>query len=185
VLDNMKYIDVAKNKKEEYRLTRPGRYIFFLNNYSGRLSINIESKNVEAYLFGLYIGRGSDQFRLNTVQHHLAGKSFSDLLIKGIFYDQSKFIYEGLIKIDKKAQQSHAYQKNQNLIMSEKCFVDSRPFLEILANDVFCTHASTTGQLSQEEMEYLFSRGLNYNQAEKLLVEGFANEVREKIKKLT
>src|SRR3990167_1751845 len=99
-----------------------------------------------------------------------------------VFYDESKFIYQGLIRIEKEAQKSKAYQKNQNLMMSDKCFVDSRPFLEILANDVYCTHGSTTGKLNQNEIYYLMTRSLDKNSAKKLLVDGFIQEIPEKIK---
>ena len=104
--------------------------------------------------------------------------------IKGIFFDQSRFIYEGLIRIDKDAQKTHAYQKNQNLIMGKNSFVDSRPFLEILANDVFCTHGSTTGQLNKEQSYYLSSRGLTHQQSEQILISGFIQDLFSKIEEL-
>src|SRR3989338_9883099 len=132
----MKFIDIARQKKEKFIVQRPGKHIFFLNNYSGNLQVEIKVPQAEVYIFGLYFGKSYKQFKLHTVQHHIAGDSMSDLFIKGVFYDSSKFLYEGLIHIDKGAQKSNAYQKNQNLIMSDRVYVDSRPFLEIEANDV-------------------------------------------------
>jgi Fe-S cluster assembly protein SufD len=178
------FIDVVKENKTEYRLSRPGKYVFFLNNYSGNLIVKINSENVKAYLYGVYTGRNKDVFRLHTTQHHQVGKSFSDLLIKSVLYDESKLLYEGLIKIDKKAQQSQAYQKNQSLVMSDKCFVDSRPDLEILANDVFCTHGSTIGQPDKEQINYLLNRGIAFDQAQLMIVDGFLHEVKERIQHL-
>ena len=177
----MEYIDINKEKKELYRLTKPGKYIFFLKNYSGKLMVEIKSAGVEAYLFGIYEGKNKDNFQLETVQRHMAPGSFSELLIKGVFNDESKFNYQGLIKIDEGADKTHAYQKNQNLIFGEKCFVQSKPYLEILANDVFCTHGSTTGKLDQEQINYLLMRGIDKVESEKLLVKGFVDEIYQKV----
>lgn len=166
----MKFIDITKEKKEKYIVSKPGKYVFFVANYSGTVNIEVKSPQAEIFIYGLYIGRGKDNFKLNTIQHHTVGNSISDLLIKGVFFDESKFIYEGLIRIDKRAQKSNAYQKNQNLIMSPNVFVDSRPFLEILANDVRCTHGSTTGKLDEEQLYYLENRGIDYNRAVKMVM---------------
>ena len=103
-------------------------------------------------------------------------------MIKGVFDGSSRFIYQGLIKIEKSGQKSHAYQKNKNLILSSGVYVDSRPFLEILANDVFCTHGSTTGKINEESLFYLKSRGIDQKNAEQLYVSGFIQEVIDKIK---
>jgi Fe-S cluster assembly protein SufD len=107
----------------------------------------------------------------------VVGNSQSNLFVRGVFDDSSKFLYEGLIQIDKKAQKSNAYQKNQNIILSNKVYVDSRPFLEIQANDVRCTHGSTTGRLNTEELFYVQSRGFDIIEAKKLLIQGFKAEV--------
>lgn len=184
VLVNMKFTDVSKEKKDRYLVKTPGKHIFFLHNFSGELNIEVEAKLAEVYIFGIYIGRGADNFKVNTIQNHKVGENVSDLLIKGVFFDESKFIYQGLIRIEKKAQKSNAYQKNQNLIMSPNVFVDSRPFLEILANDVRCTHGSTTGKLDAEQIYYLQSRGLAFASAEKVLIKGFIEDVFNKIEAL-
>ncbi|OGK40072.1 hypothetical protein A3F34_01520 [Candidatus Roizmanbacteria bacterium RIFCSPHIGHO2_12_FULL_44_10] len=180
----VKLIKVKENSKGSYRITKSGRHVFLLENYSGTFSVDIESENSEVYIFGLYIGKDQDHFNLNTIQRHVVGNSVSDLLIKGVFFGESKFLYEGLIRIEKKAQKSNAYQKNQNLILSDKVFVDSRPFLEILANDVRCTHGSTTGKISQEQIFYLQARGLDGAEAQKLIVAGFTDEIFIKIASL-
>ena len=178
------FVNVSNSKKTKYIVGKPGKHVFFLFNYSGRLHIEIKSRDAEVFIYGIYIGRGTDNFKLESVQHHLVGQNVSDLLIKGVFFDESKFIYEGLIRIEKKAQKSNAYQKNQNLLMSPKVFVDSRPFLEILANDVRCTHGSTTGRLDAEQIYYLRSRGLDMKKAEKVLIDGFIEDVFNKMEAL-
>lgn len=178
------FTDISLNTKENYRVDRPGRHIFFMFNRSGNIKIDIKCEGAEVYIYGLYVGRDTQIFQVNTTQHHAVGNSISDLLIKGVFYDESKFLYEGLIRIDKKAQKSNAYQKNQNLVMSSGVFVDSRPYLEILANDVRCTHGSTTGRLNNDQIYYCQARGISMKQAKDLLIKGFVNDIFSKIDSL-
>jgi len=177
-----KFINLNKTGKKTLIFNKPGDYAVFLHNLSGEYNFKIESSDVNLDILGLYMGNGSDNFELKTNQYHIAPNSTSNLLIKGVFDDRSKFIYQGLIKIEKAGQKSHAYQKNKNLILSEKAFVDSRPFLEILADDVFCTHGSTTGKINEESLFYLKSRGLQQKTAEKLYIAGFVQEIIDKIK---
>ena len=176
------FINLNKTKTKKLNFTKSGKYIVFFQNLSGKFSFELKEKGIDLQILGLFIGKNKDRFQVETIQHHVAPNSVSNLLIKGVFYDESKFIYQGLIRIEKAAQKTHAYQKNQNLIMSDSCFVDSRPFLEILANDVFCTHGSTTGKLNQEQIYYLQTRNLVKKSAEKLLIDGFIQEIPSRIK---
>lgn len=178
---NSKLINLNKEKIDKLNFKESGNYVVFFHNLSGKFTFEINAEQVNLDIFGLFIGKESDQFKIETIQHHKAASSTSNLLIKGVFAGSSKFIYQGLIRLEKSAQKSHAYQKNQNVILSDKCFVDSRPFLEILANDVFCTHGSTTGRLNRDEIYYLKTRGLNQSEANKLLIDGFVNDIYQKI----
>lgn len=175
------FINLNENPQNSLTFSKPGDYVVFFHNISGKLNFEIEAEGTNVYIYGLFTGKDADQYHIETIQHHKVGNSFSDLLIKGVFEDKAKLIYQGLIRIEKGAQQSHAYQKNQNLVLSKDAFVDSRPFLEILANDVFCTHGSTTGKLNKEQIFYAKSRGLTQKEAEKLLVEGFISELYSKV----
>ena len=180
--ENLKLINLNKEKKETLIFNKPGDYVVFFENLSGEFSFRIEAENVNLEIYGLYVGKGNDQFTIKTIQHHIAPNSSSNLLVKGIFFDQAKFFYRGLVRIEKGAQKSHAYQKNQNLVLSSNVDIDSKPDLEILANDVFCTHGSTTGYLNEEQIFYLKSRGLKESKAKNLLIEGFVGEIKEKLK---
>ncbi len=176
----MPTINLNVTKTSKVTFDRPGDYVVFFENLSGDFTFDIKESGVNLKIFGLYHGKDKDEFQINTFQNHVAPGSTSDLLIKGVFDDQSRFYYRGLVRIEKNAQKSHAYQKNQNLLLSKNCFVDSKPYLEILANDVFCTHGSTTGRIDKEMMFYTLTRGLAKPDAEKLLVDGFLNEIRQK-----
>lgn len=175
------YIDLNKSKKSKFQINKPGSYVAFVENKSGDFVFELNAQNVDLKIFGLFHGTKSDEYKVHTVQHHRAPNSTSNLLIRGVFEDESKFHYTGLVKIEKKAQKSHAYQKNQNLILSPGVFVESEPFLEIEANDVFCTHGSTTGKISEDQLYYLTSRGIHKKQAKELIVNGFLEEVRHNI----
>lgn len=177
-----KLINLNNIARQKLTFTKPGKYIVYFKNLSGKFEFDLKAPHIDLEIYGLFVGEKQNKFTVETVQRHMAPRSVSNLLIKGVFFDESKFIYQGLIRLEKKAQKSHAYQKNQNLIMSEKCFVDSRPFLEILANDVFCTHGSTTGRLNREQLYYLETRMLERRTAEKLIIDGFIREIPDKIR---
>lgn len=170
-------------KKNFQRLSfdKPGVYKIFFKNLTGEFHFDIQSSGVDLEIFGLYVGRNDDHFQLKTFQNHFVGQSKSNLLIKGVFFNRAKFFYEGLIRIEKKGQKSHAYQKNQNLVLSDNVFISSEPKLEIMANDVFCTHGSTTGRLNKDQIYYLQTRGLTKKKAENLLIKGFIKEIEEKL----
>lgn len=171
--------------QEEYIVNDVDNQIFLLYNYSGKLHVKIQKEQAKVYIFGIYVGKGDDNIKIKTIQDHQMGKSLSDLFIRGVFFDNAKFLYEGLITIAKNAQQSNAYQKNQNLLLSKGAFVDSRPFLEIEANDVRCTHGSTTGRIDKEQLYYMNMRGIDNENAQKIIVDGFIEEVFVKIEEIS
>lgn len=164
------------------RFDKPGAYTVYFCNLSGKLIFDLRASGVTLTIRGLFVGRGNDDFVLETVQRHVAPYTTSDLLIKGVLFERSKFHYRGLIRIEKNAQKSHAYQKNQNLMMSPDVFIESKPFLEILAHEVFCTHGSTTGMLNKEHIHYFASRGISIEKAKQLLIKGFINDLIDTIR---
>jgi len=175
------FINLNEVKGEHIVLDKPGSYTAFFYNKSGLFNFELNAKNVELNIYGLYIGRRDDIFKVETIQHHNAPLTTSNLFIKGVFKDRSKFLYKGLIRIEKKGQTSHAYQKNQNLVLSKDAFIESKPYLEILANDVFCTHGSTTGKINEDELYYLQTRGVAKEQAKDLIVTGFINDIIDRL----
>lgn len=147
----------------------------------GDVKINIAGKNANVQILGIIVGYGKQKINLYTLQDHFQPNSVSDLFIKSVLFDEAKLNYSGLIKIEKKAQKSNAYQKNQNLLMSPSAWADSRPYLEILANDVRCTHGATIGKVDSNQLYYLATRGLNEVEATKLIVSGFYQEIINRI----
>jgi len=178
----MKLINLNKTTQTNFDFDNPGDYFVYFYNLSGKYNFNIKASGINLDISGVFIGNEKNNFTLQTFQNHIAPKSKSNLLIKGVFYDQAKFNYQGMIRIEKQAQQSHAYQKNQNILISDDCVVSSKPDLEILADDVFCTHGSTTGQLDKDQLLFLQMRGLSKKQAQLCLVDGFVSEIVDKIR---
>lgn len=128
-------------------------------------------------MLGLYFAQGDQHFDHSTRQDHEVPHATSDLLYKGALDDGARSIFRGLIKVFPKAQRTDAYQTNRNLILSRNAEATSLPNLEIEADDVRCSHAATVGQLDQEELFYIMSRGVARREAERLVVFGFFGEV--------
>ncbi len=128
-------------------------------------------------MLALTIATGTQEFDQRTLQIHQAPNTKSDLLYKNALNDSSKTNFSGLIIVDPDAQKTDAYQSNRNLMLSEDAEVNSLPGLEIQANDVRCTHGSTTSRVDPEQLYYLQSRGIRPKTAHQLLVFGFFEEV--------
>jgi Fe-S cluster assembly protein SufD len=128
-------------------------------------------------MLGLYFGDADQHFDHNTSQDHVAPHAHSDLLYKGALDDKSRAVFRGIIRVHKNAQQTDAYQTNRNMLLSDDARADSLPNLEIEADDVKCSHGATVGQLDEESLFYLMSRGLPRSRAERLVVLGFLGEV--------
>lgn len=132
-------------------------------------------------MLGLYFGDEDQHFDHNTSQDHEVPNTFSDLLYKGALDQASRAVFRGIIRVHEGAQQTDAYQTNRNLLLSEKARADSLPNLEIAADDVKCSHGATVGQLDEESLFYMMSRGLPREKAERLVVLGFLGEVLSKL----
>jgi Fe-S cluster assembly protein SufD len=132
-------------------------------------------------MLGLYFGRGNQHFDHSTRQDHEVPHATSDLLYKGALTDSAHAVFRGLIKVYPKAQRTDAYQTNRNLILSRKAEAVALPNLEIEADDVRCSHAATVGQLDDEELFYIMSRGISRELAERLVVFGFFGDVLERL----
>jgi len=128
-------------------------------------------------MLALTVATGTQEFDQRTLQIHQAPNTKSDLLYKNALNDSSKTNFSGLIIVDPDAQKTDAYQSNRNLMLSEEAEINSLPGLEIQANDVRCTHGSTTSRVDPEQLYYLQSRGIPSKTAHQLLVFGFFEEV--------
>ena len=145
------------------------------------LNARLLGPGASSNMLGLYFGDGDQHFDHNTSQDHLAPATHSDLLYKGALDGASRSVFRGIIRVAEKAQQTDAYQTNRNLLLSGDARADSLPKLEIEADDVKCSHGASVGELDEEAIFYLMSRGLSRNQAERLVVLGFLGEVLQRL----
>ena len=171
---------------ERVRIARDARFHWTYTALGGKLTkldleMHLDGEGTEAKFSGCYFGNGTQHFDFHTFQNHNVGHSVSDLLFKGALRDRARMVYQGLIKVHKDAQRSDAYQANRNLLLSERARADSIPSLEIEANDVRCTHGATVGQVDDDQLYYLMSRGLPRPEAERMIIQGFFEPVLERI----
>jgi Fe-S cluster assembly protein SufD len=142
---------------------------------------NMNGQGARAFVHGFMFGDQRQHFHLHTLQRHLQPNCTSDLLIKGCLKDRARSVYQGLIQVAENAQRTDAYQANRNLLLSDQARADSIPGLEILANDVRCTHGATLGFIDPEHLFYLMARGLPPVDAQRLIVEAFFEPVLDRI----
>lgn len=131
----------------------------------------------ESDQLAVYFGDEEQMLDFRTLQDHAAPRTRSDLLFKGAVEDKARSVYSGLIRIRNEAQKANAYQTNRNLVLSEGAGAESIPNLEIEADDVRCSHASTVGPIDDDQLYYLESRGISPEDAERLIVLGFFEDV--------
>jgi Fe-S cluster assembly protein SufD len=129
---------------------------------------------------GAYASRGRQHLDFDTLQEHAAPDTTSDLAFRGILADRSSAVWRGMIKVDPGAQRTDAFQESRNLLLSKRAHADAIPGLEILANDVRCTHAAAIAQIDREQLFYLRSHGLHEPEANRLVIEGFLQALVER-----
>lgn len=141
----------------------------------------IEGPGADVKMYSLTVAEETQEFDQRTYQIHNAPNAVSDLLYKNALLDRSRTIFSGLIKVAENAQQTDAYQTNRNLLLDPTAEANALPGLEIFANDVKCSHGATTGNVDEEELFYMMSRGIPKRVAMQLMVFGFFEEIIEKV----
>jgi Fe-S cluster assembly protein SufD len=142
---------------------------------------SIEAEHCESNFYGLYLPSGKSLIDNHTVADHKMPNCISNELYKGIISDNAKGVFNGKIFVRPDAQKTNAFQSNRNILLSDTAFINTKPQLEIWADDVKCSHGCTTGQLDKEAMFYLQSRGISQDNARTMLLTAFAAEVIQKI----
>ena len=143
--------------------------------------VALVGRGADAQVNGVMFTEGRQQLVYNTLQHHMAPGCRSDLLYKGALQDRSRLVWRGMIKVDKAAQKTDGSQRNDTLMLSREARSDSIPGLEIEADDVRCTHGATSGRVDEEQIFYAQARGLTADEAARLVVAGFFQQVFDRI----
>ena len=177
---NIKYfynnINLENNSVSENFIFSTGSK--FIKN---EINCNLNDQYSSAFINGIINLKNSQHHEIKTNINHLAKNTKSYQLIKSVLNDNSKGIYQGKIFVDSKAQKTNGYQLSKALLLNKNTEFDGKPELEIYADDVKCSHGSTSGNLDENAIFYLMSRGLNYQQSRELLINGFLLDVVEKI----
>jgi len=160
-----------------YTFTLPGADLV-RNDLQARL----EEDHTETHLYGLYLAAGQQLIDNHTLVDHQKPNCFSNEHYKGVLLEQSTGVFNGKVYVHQDAQKTNAFQQNNNLVIGKKATIDSKPELEIFADDVKCSHGSTVGQFSEDSLFYLRARGIGEAAARALLINAFAFDVTEKIK---
>jgi Fe-S cluster assembly protein SufD len=146
-----------------------------------RIQNDLAGEGATSRVTGAYFADGTQHLDYDTFQEHIAPNTTSDFAFKGALRDTATTVWRGMIRVERDAQKTNAYQENRNLLLSKDAHADSIPGLEILANDVRCTHGATLGQVDREQLFYLMTRGLSRAEAERLIVRGFFQDVLDRI----
>jgi Fe-S cluster assembly protein SufD len=146
-----------------------------------RMETKLAGQGSEARVTGGYAGGPGQHLDFDTLQEHAAPNTNSDLAFRGVLAAGSTAVWRGMIKVDPGAQQTDAFQESRNLLLSPEAHADAIPGLEILADDVRCTHAAAIAQVDKEQLFYLTSRGLDAAAAKALIIEGFLESLVERL----
>jgi Fe-S cluster assembly protein SufD len=146
-----------------------------------RIQNDLSGPGATSRVTGAYFADGDQHLDYDTFQEHIAPNTESDFAFKGALRDDASAVWRGMIRVEQDAQKTNAYQENRNLLLSPTAHADSIPGLEIMANDVRCTHGATLGRVDRDMLFYLMARGLSRAEAERLIVRGFFQDVLDRI----
>ena len=189
----LEYYNIHNDKGNRYQFaqteiyqkdaSRVNTYTFNLHGKLLRTNLHlvIDGEGIESHMYGLYLLNGNTLADNHTVVDHKKPNSMTNELYKGVMDDNSRGVFNGKIYVRPQAQKTNAFQANRNILLSEKATVNTKPQLEIWADDVKCSHGCTTGQLDEEAMFYLRARGIEKNAARAMMLYAFAGEITDKI----
>ena len=190
---NVTYVQIQRWNRQVWNfashramIARDAQLCWVSATFGSRLSkinqaIVLEGAGCHAQMVGLAFADARQHLDVSTAQEHISPHTTSDLLYRTVLKDRAQTAWGGNIYVYPSANHTDAYQKNDNLLLSERAHADTLPGLEIQAHEVRCTHGATAGKIDADQVFYLMSRGLPYAQAEKLIVDGFFQPVMERI----
>lgn len=187
----LRYLEVQEQGRDVFLINRSNSQVdndarlesltLALGSYQTKtdMSTTLKAPGASSQILGVVLGAGEERFSFNTIQEHAAPDTKSDINFRVALKDKSSSVYQGIVKVDKIAQRTDAYQSNKNLLLDAGAKADSNPKLEILADDVKCSHGATVGPVDREQIFYLMSRGISRSIAEQLVVLGFFRQTLE------
>ncbi len=163
--------------------SRVNTYTFTLQGklYRNNLNLILDGEGIESHMYGLYLLDNDTLADSHTVVDHMKANSFSNELYKGIMDGNSKGVFNGKIFVRPNAQKTNAFQANRNILLTDSATINTKPQLEIWADDVKCSHGCTTGQIDEEALFYLQSRGIDKETSRAMMLYAFAGDVLEHV----
>ncbi len=176
--NNFKFTRVDQDEESYYKFTSFSNSSLIAAN---DIKVSLNGKNSECDLKGIYFTTLNSQFNTHVVVDHNVPFTKSNQYFKGILSDESKAVFSGKIFVERNAQKTYAEQKDLNLVMSKGAEIDTKPSLEIYADDVECFHGATAGHVDESTLYYMMTRGIDKKTATQMLVNGFASEIIDEI----
>jgi len=158
----MKTYKIGKDQKETIKITKPGDYL-----------VELVGQGAEAEIFGAFLTEDSTNVEVNITIQHKAKNTLANTTLRGVARDKSKIRFFGRIVIDKNCGMSNSFLTERILLLSDQASAEAVPELEILTDDVKCSHAASISQIPEQQLFYLMSRGIPKKQAEDLIIKGF------------
>lgn len=177
----MKYINISHDKKNVYILKENEKVVFFLYNRKGEITFKLAGANAEAHIFSIVSLSGTEVLQSQIRQIHSVPHAISSFIGRAIISDNASLDWQGCIHIQKNAHHSDGHQEMRSLLLSPEASTFSFPSLEIENNDVHCGHAATASAPNKDSLFFLQSRGFSEEMAQNILVEGFIQDILEKL----
>lgn len=190
---NIDLIKIQNEKEDSFHIDKTdvyqekhsnfNHYSFSFGAALSRTDVNskLDSENIECHYYGLYIGKDKQHMDHHTFVDHAKPNCISNEVYKGILDDNSRGVFNGQILVRPEAQKTNAYQSNKTVLLSDDSTIDTKPQLEIFADDVQCSHGATVGRLDEEAYFYIVSRGVPHKMAQSILIHAFAADVIEAV----
>jgi Fe-S cluster assembly protein SufD len=189
----LEYVSIQNLSRETWhfashhaRVERDARLDWVAGGFGSRkgktwIQNDLAGQGAESRVTGAYFADGDQHIDYDTFQEHIAPSTTSDFAFKGALRDTATAVWRGMIRVENEAQQTNAYQENRSLMLSPDAHAVPIPGLEILANDVRCTHGATVGRVDRDELFYAMARGLSRAEAERLIIRGFFQDILDRI----
>ncbi|HVM16571.1 MAG TPA: Fe-S cluster assembly protein SufD [Gaiellaceae bacterium] len=189
----LEYVSIQNLSRETWhfashhaRVERDARLDWVAGGFGSRkgktwIQNDLAGRGAESRVTGAYFADGEQHIDYDTFQEHMAPSTTSDFAFKGALRDTATAVWRGMIRVENEAQQTNAYQENRSLMLSPDAHAVPIPGLEILANDVRCTHGATVGRVDRDELFYAMARGLSRGEAERLIIRGFFQDILDRI----
>ncbi len=175
------HIETTKIEQQQKSIVNHHSYSFGGKLVRNDINVKLNGEFIESHLYGLYLGNDNQHIDTHTFIDHAKPNCMSNELYKGILDDNSRGVFSGKILVEQEAQKTNAFQSNKSILLSDNAHADSKPQLEIYADDVKCSHGATVGNIDETAYFYIRSRGVPSNIAKSMLIRAFANDVLEPV----